>query len=173
MIKMNNTMLEMFMGSEAKEGRAAVFLFTGTIPTKAELNEFMSTSDVKQLTNWKAWMTAREDSPVLIGELSCEQLVNANFQSVEQIVVPFAGDPAEMQVRQAGIPTWMMVHVCEKGAGQSDMYYDSWGSDEVLYSIVGTVGDVGTGADIEIVDGEIIDGNTYKVNNLVINLSEQ
>lgn len=173
MIQMNNTMLELFMAKDASDSRIGVYLFDGQQPTKTELNEFMSATDVKQLAHWKAFIESRSDTPKLIGELAAENLVNANFQNKERIVVPFAGDPTEMVVKQTGNPTWMIVQVVEKAAAQSDMYFDSWGSDVVIYSIVGSVGAIGSGADIEIVDGEIVDGNTYKLNNLIINLSEQ
>lgn len=173
MIQMNNTMLEMFMAQDASECRVGVYLFDGQQPTKSELNEFLSQgSDVKKLSDWAALVDGRGDAS-LIGELVSENIVNANFQSNERLVVPFAGDPTEMVIHKTGNPTWMVVHAVMKSASQSDMYKDSWSNDIVIYSVVGSVGGLESGADIEIVDGEIVEGNTYKLNNLVINLSEQ
>ena len=125
------------------------------------------------LSHWKTFIKTRADNPQLIGELVTENLVNASFQNNDRLVVPFAGDPTEMVVHKTGNPTWMVVHAVVKSASQSDMYMESWDTDLAIYSVVGSVGATDSGADIEIVDGEIVDGNTYKLNNLIINLSEQ
>lgn len=173
MIQMNNTMLESFLYKDASDCRVGVYLFEGQQPTKYELNDFLSQSSSPTLEHWKSFIETRSDSPQLVGELVTENLVNASFQNNERLVVPFAGDPTEMVVHKTGNPTWMVVHSVVNSANQEDMYMESWGSDSTIYSVVGSVGAVDSGADIEIVDGEIVDGNTYKLNNLIINLSEQ
>ncbi len=178
MIKMNNAMLDMFMHQNLSESRACVAFFVGTIPTKQELNSFLATgqSDAKNLKDWKTWISLREGT-TLCAELSMENTTDINFRTREQIVIPFAGDPTEMQLHLgevgSAVPTWAVVHVIDRNAYQADGYYDRWDTDMSYISIVCSVGATGSGADIEIVDGEFTDGNAYKLNNLVLNLGEQ
>lgn len=173
MIKMNNAMLDVFYNPESTLSRCGAYLVKGTMPTKAELNEFLSESDVKTLQHWKTFLTAREGA-TLVGQLVVEREVDCSFRDRNVVTLPFAGDPAEMEIlNKGGIPTWAIVHVCNKSATQQDMMYDGWSGDVAIFTAICNVGDIGSGMDIEIVDGEIVDGNTYKLSNLHINIGEQ
>ncbi len=172
-VKVNNSLLEQVNRIENVDNLYySVYFFSGRIPTKEEFDEYYTTETLiagnKFVPKFLAG-TPNEDR-VFLAELRTERTYGSRLTAQEQVLVRLASDPQELVITKEGTPTWALITTT---SSRGEAYASLNGSSvEWQHTYIASVGNVGSGEDIEIKDGVISQEVTYKLNSLRIRLEE-
>lgn len=98
--------------------------------------------------------------------ISFENTLNANYLSATRFVFPFGDSARELQLEAEGTATWFMLY----SANEVDVPIND--TSTAAYQVfVGTVGDIGSGADLELPLAEISFSKDLKCSDLIVNLA--
>lgn len=171
-VKINNALLELPYREENLNALYhGIYFFTGSVPTKEEFDEYYKVAMTTTYAGLKGALLDGDTNTdrVFLAELRTERAYNTLLTTQEQCIVRLASDPQELVITKEGTPTWALI-VTDQAA--CEPFSDFTDTGEVEHVFVATVGNVGSGEDIEVKDGVIALDVTYKLNSLRIRLEE-
>lgn len=141
-------------------------LFAGTAPTEAfiEGSEFLKSSRYDMVSIYGA--LSEEQS--MLATISFESNIKAEYEGSNTVVLPFSDSTREMAVLAEGSATWFMLYRSTASfAGENHI-----DNTDLLATMImiGSVGDLGSGSDIEIPNSAIALDRAFKCNDIKFNL---
>lgn len=137
-------------------------IFSGTPPN----DELIDASENRYSNNYSITriQAAMTEDQAMLASLSFEHSICAEYEGMNDIILPFSDSIREMEVVAEGTASWFMLYRAQSSyAGSNHL------SAPLLYSpilIIGSVGDLGSGADLEIPGSVVATANTFKCNDI-------
>ena len=139
-------------------------LYNGTMPDDALfLDETHHSSNRYTMDTLKAALNP--DNTMLAG-LGFETNIIAEYEGADTIVFPLSDSVREFYVQSAGTATWFMMYI-HQGSVTDPSTATGLVAPQIL---IGTVGDIGSGEDLELPSAEIAVDRDFKCSDVVINL---
>lgn len=143
---------------------AVIELYSGTMPDDSifldEANYSNNTFDMDKIR-----AALNVDNTKLAG-LGFEPAIIAEYEGKDRIVFPLSDSTREFHVYEAGTATWFMMHFYPGDVNDPDPI-NSMKSSQV---IIGTVGDLASGEDLELPGATVSLDRDFKSSDVVINL---
>lgn len=143
-------------------------VFSGPMPGDDvfENPDFFTTSHVFNI------QPLRDSLPVecvRLGVLAFETNIVVEYVNDSNAVIPLSDSVRELLVEQDGTATWFMLYASTANVptAQSLSASTTMQASQIL---VGTVGDIGSGADLEVPNSEVIATRDFKCGDVTFNL---
>lgn len=156
MIKLNNSMKQIankYYETTANT-RRVLWVFSGTKPTKAQIQALISNGLIMS-NSLKALGTLRLSA---VYEPTVQPvMVNKNLQRW-----PFGGVNADFVVHSPGPAQWFVFMLCSTNINSPNFTTNA----EVYQAYIGSAGDIGSGAEMELLTGMVETDRVYKANDI-------
>lgn len=142
---------------------AGINIYSGDAPTDEFIEQHVSGNeyDIISMTN------ALPVSNTLLGTLGFESTINAEYEGDDHFVLPLSDSTREIVVKETGVASWFMLYSVPKALNDDPT---SQSPLTALQIIVGTVGDLGSGADLELPESSLDINKDYKCNDITVSL---
>lgn len=137
--------------------KKVIWLFGGTMPTKAQIEALIQTSGVIQSNSLKALGTLRLSAAY--PNTATVQIINKNFKkwSLEALAQDYT-------LHSSGALNWFVFMYVDSAINNPTYTTNA----NVFQAFVGSVGDIGSGSDLEVLSALSESGKVYKITDLEI-----
>ena len=145
-----------------------IMFFEGVMPTRAEYLAAVNPFRAGGLLSVKNVVDAMKNHDVsndLLGYTFTSTTVKPKRLSPDRTSFPFSDSQAALTWKKDGTISFFVLFI------GNNVGTDLITANGVKSVVVGTVGDVGSGADIEILGGNITQGQEYRINDVVLQLN--
>ena len=146
-------------GFQASASNTGIRVYSGPVPTQAQLNTVTATGNLGQLTSMASSIGA---TMLMTGIYP----VNGNTANAYNTMT--LNDSPYMSATASGAATWFAMYSIAVGYGTA-----SSETARPYWLFVGTVGPAGSGADLILTDNTIVSGNQYKVGAITLSLPNE
>ena len=138
-------------------------LFSGDIPTDEYIEDTAKTysNNYYDIIKIQAGLS---EAQVHLASIAFEAAINAEYEGSNEVILPFSDSIREMSVLAEGTASWFLLYRAQS-AFNADSHLDS----NALYGpivILGSVGDLESGADLELPNSEVSLSRTFKCNDI-------
>lgn len=151
------------LGFETTSYSTCINIYSGTVPT----DEFIEQNVTGNLYDVKAITDSLPAESVLLGNLAFENSIVSEYEGNDHFVIPLSDSIREIAVKATGVATWFMLYSSNKLTNPDPSLETSINAYQI---IIGTVGDIGSGADLELPESSLDLNKDYKCNDIVVSL---
>lgn len=154
----------MYASFAANAPKTIMCMFSGTVPTQAQL--LAAADAVTGQIDYSKLVTSVPDH-ALLAYCFYNELLVPQYKAPDRIAYPLTKAVAQGFAVAAGVPTWFLFAAVE--AGYTDLANNATGTPEgktgvkLGMTVLGSVGDENSSADVKIRGGAIVTGTPYKV----------
>lgn len=154
-----------YRGFVSNDRATCISIFSGTAPTEETIASFTS-GDIYQVTSL---LSAIEESSTLLANLTFEASITSEFLGDDNFVIPLSDSTRELIVKATGTASFFIMYAPLSNTVSLD---PSESSGLSAYQIlVGSVGSIGSGEDLELPDSEISLLKDYKCSDINVSLT--
>ena len=151
------------LGFETNSYTTAISIFSGDQPTEEYIESYVSPTqyDISSI------IANLDPSSVLLGNIGFETQITSEYEGDDDFVIPLSDSLNEITVKASGTATWFLMYAIVKNVATDVSQTASLFSFQV---ILGTVGDLGSGADLELPESSLDINKDYKCSDIKISL---